>query len=148
LSSFAIVIDQAARRAARKARESGRVGPLSMQLSSASVSPAQHEQDVDEYSGWFGGGAFASKSQQVPPTSWRVSAFDQRPIVQAIRRLADQAEVATKNRKPLREPLHQLRDATWEIRVGNHRVFYEIREEGTVRILRVIIKSGTTEGSL
>lgn len=75
-------------------------------------------------------------------------AFDQRPIVQAIRRLADQAEVATKNRKPLREPLHQLPDATWEIRVGNHRVFYEIREEGTVRILRVIIKSGTTEGSL
>jgi hypothetical protein len=45
-----------------------------MQLSSASVSRAQHEQDVDEYSGWFGGGAFASKSQQVPPTSWRVSA--------------------------------------------------------------------------
>ena len=78
----------------------------------------------------------------------RLRAFDQRPIVQSIRDLAHQAEVATRNRKRLVEPLERIPAATWELRVGRHRVFYEIRAPGTVRVLPVIIKDGTTVESL
>ena len=74
--------------------------------------------------------------------------FDRRPIVQAIRTLSHQAETPTRNRKPLRERLDELPAATWELRVGRHRVLYEIRDRGTVRVLRVIIKAGTTAESL
>jgi mRNA-degrading endonuclease RelE of RelBE toxin-antitoxin system len=75
-------------------------------------------------------------------------AFDRRPIVQAIRGLSRDAEIATRNRKPLRVPLSELPDATWELRVGKHRILYEVRNPATVRILRVIIKRGTTAESL
>ena len=75
-------------------------------------------------------------------------AFDQRRIVQAIRELANQADVRTRNRRPLREPVGELPRVTWQVRVDKHRIFYEIRDEGTVRVLRVIIKRGTTEESL
>jgi len=74
--------------------------------------------------------------------------FEERPIIQAIRILSRQAETVTQNRKRLREPLEHLPDATWELRVGRHRVFYEIRDRATVRVLRVIIKTGTTSESL
>jgi mRNA-degrading endonuclease RelE of RelBE toxin-antitoxin system len=71
-----------------------------------------------------------------------------RPVVQAIRRLSRDAEIANRNRKPLRVLLSELPDATWELRVGKHRILYEVRNPATVRILRVIIKRGTTAESL
>ena len=74
--------------------------------------------------------------------------FDRRPVVNAIRMLAHQAETVTRNRRPLREPLDDLPAAVWELRIGKHRVFYEIRDRATVRVLRVIIKAGTTAESL
>jgi mRNA-degrading endonuclease RelE of RelBE toxin-antitoxin system len=76
-----------------------------------------------------------------------IQAFYRRPVVQAIRLLAHLAETETRNRKPLAEPLDLLPDATWECRVGVFRVLYRV-EERTARVLRVIIKSGTTGESL
>jgi hypothetical protein len=70
------------------------------------------------------------------------------PIVEAIRGLSDQAEAITRNRRPLREALEGLPMPVWQLRVGRHRVFYEIIAPATVRILRVIIKQGTTAESL
>jgi len=56
--------------------------------------------------------------------------------------------VETEQRKPLAEPLGDLPEASWEIRVGDHRVFYTIipsQESGrAVRILRVILKGTMT----
>jgi mRNA-degrading endonuclease RelE of RelBE toxin-antitoxin system len=75
-------------------------------------------------------------------------AFDQRAVVEAIRRLVHEAETATRNRKQLREPVGELPDGTWQIRVGSHRVFYEVVESRIARILRVIIKQRTTAESL
>jgi mRNA-degrading endonuclease RelE of RelBE toxin-antitoxin system len=74
--------------------------------------------------------------------------FDQRPVVQALRQLVYEAEVETRNRKPLRAEIRQFPEATWELRVGRHRVFYEVQAGATVRVLRVIIKTGTTAESL
>lgn len=61
--------------------------------------------------------------------------------------LVEKAEVETTNRKPLREPLQLLPEATWEVRVGPFRVLYRF-DDGTVIVLRVILKRGTTEESL
>jgi hypothetical protein len=81
--------------------------------------------------------------------------FDSRPIVQAVEELQHHAETRTRNRKPLDEPIAQLPEASWELRVGEHRVFYELRmressadsmtandatTRKTVRVLRVILK--------
>ena len=74
--------------------------------------------------------------------------YDRRPIVEAIRALSHEAEMTTRNRRPLREALEGLPMPAWQLRVGTHRVFYEIRRPATVRILRVIIKEGTTAESL
>lgn len=74
--------------------------------------------------------------------------FDRRPVVQAIRALSDQAETPTRNRKLLRSPIEGFPLVTWQLRVGRHRVFYEILPPATVHILRVIIKEGTTAESL
>jgi mRNA-degrading endonuclease RelE of RelBE toxin-antitoxin system len=74
--------------------------------------------------------------------------FDRRPIVQAIRLLSHQAETKARNQKRLRRPLEELPDDTWELRIGVHRVLYEVRAHATVRVLRVIIKKGTTADSL
>ena len=61
------------------------------------------------------------------------SAFERRIITSEIRaQLADQPMVETKNRKPLRNnPL-----ASWELRVGRYRVFYEVAT--TVRIVAIL----------
>jgi mRNA-degrading endonuclease RelE of RelBE toxin-antitoxin system len=61
------------------------------------------------------------------------SAFERKIITSEIRaQLADQPMVETKNRKPLRDnPL-----ASWELRVGRYRVFYEVAE--TVRIVAIL----------
>src|SRR5688572_15956105 len=66
--------------------------------------------------------------------------FDSRPIVRAVRELAHEAETETRNRKPLLQPIENVPEASWEIRVVEHRVLYEVKEGQTVRILRVILK--------
>ena len=62
------------------------------------------------------------------------TAREQRVILDAIVRfLAQDADVESKRRKPLRaNPL-----GPWELRIGNYRAFYEIKPEGLVRILAV-----------
>ena len=77
----------------------------------------------------------------------RVRAFDRPPIRKAVVALEHEAVAETINRKPLREPLSTLPEATWEVRVGRHRVLYQV-EGGTVWVLRVILKTGTTGESL
>jgi hypothetical protein len=88
--------------------------------------------------------------------------FDARPIVQAVEELRQQAETRTRNRKPLDEPIEQLPEASWEVRVGDHRVFYDVRAEEpddvppaeeskprkTVRVLRVILKGRHTTSAV
>jgi len=74
-------------------------------------------------------------------------AFDRPPIRRALAALEHQAVTETINRKPLREPLSALPEATWEIRVGRHRVLYWV-DGGTVWVLRVILETATTGESL
>ena len=64
-------------------------------------------------------------------------AVDQRVIVEAIRvHLTTDADRAGRRRKRLTaNPL-----APWELRVGDHRVFYEIEGNATVTILAVGVK--------
>ena len=73
--------------------------------------------------------------------------FDRPPIRRAIEELAHLAVAETRNRKPLREPIPTLPEATWEVRVERHRIFYCVNHE-TVLVLRVILKTGTTGESL
>jgi hypothetical protein len=75
-----------------------------------------------------------------------IHVFDSRPIVQAVRELAHQAETETRNRKPLLHPIEDVPQASWEVRVVEHRVLYEVKEGQTVRILRVILKGRQTTG--
>ena len=91
------------------------------------------------------------------PEAWAevnaLSAFARRPVRHAVVDLRHQAEVETRNRKRLLEPLAELPDATWEVRVqGRYRLLYCVRRdivEGvnivpTVEILRAIIKGTET----
>jgi mRNA-degrading endonuclease RelE of RelBE toxin-antitoxin system len=57
------------------------------------------------------------------------TAFERKIIVSEIReQLTYQPHVETKNRKPLRDtPL-----ASWELRVGKYRVFYEVDETASM----------------
>jgi len=76
-----------------------------------------------------------------------IRVFYRRPIVQAVRALGFLAETETRNRKRLAAPLDLLPDATWECRVGSFRVLYRV--DGRIaRVLRVIIKAGTTRKSI
>ena len=61
------------------------------------------------------------------------TAFERKIIVSEIReQLTHQPHVETKNRKPLRDnPL-----ASWELRVGKYRVFYEVDE--TARAVSIV----------
>jgi mRNA-degrading endonuclease RelE of RelBE toxin-antitoxin system len=61
------------------------------------------------------------------------STFERKIITSEIRvQLAHQPQVETKNRKPVRDnPI-----ASWELRVGKYRVFYEVAE--TVRIVAIV----------
>lgn len=83
--------------------------------------------------------------------------FERRAVMRAVDELSRQAEIDTRNRKPLRHPIAELPDATWEVRVrSRYRLLYRIRgpaegetERRTVEILRAIIKgTETTERSL
>jgi mRNA-degrading endonuclease RelE of RelBE toxin-antitoxin system len=61
-------------------------------------------------------------------------AFEQRVIVDAIKvHLLIDAHVETNRRKKLTQ--HPI--ATWELRVGKYRVFYELEEPTTVKIVAV-----------
>ncbi|HWE36049.1 MAG TPA: type II toxin-antitoxin system RelE/ParE family toxin [Isosphaeraceae bacterium] len=65
-------------------------------------------------------------------------AADRRVILDAVRtHLSNDAAIESRRRKRLAEnPL-----ASWELRVGDHRVFYEIEGDATVTILAVGVKS-------
>ena len=79
-----------------------------------------------------------------------LSAFERRAIMRAASDLASGAEIESRRRKRLREPLDDLPEATWQVRVrGRHRLLYCVRMETghplrTVEILRVIIKERET----
>jgi mRNA-degrading endonuclease RelE of RelBE toxin-antitoxin system len=78
----------------------------------------------------------------------QLRAFDARPVLAAVERLRHHAELMTRNRKPLRERLFDIPIAGWELRVGPHRVLYQVRDR-TVTILRVILKGrGTMTAAL
>ena len=73
--------------------------------------------------------------------------FERRPIMRAVDDLRHEAEVETQNRKPLRKPLEELPEATWEIRIrGKYRLLYCVTDpipennKRCVQILRAIIK--------
>jgi len=73
-----------------------------------------------------------------------VPVFRRGPVFAAIGQLRFQAEMQTRNRKPLVGPIADLPDATWEVRAGNYRAFYSIGEGRTVKVLRVILKRTST----
>jgi len=77
-----------------------------------------------------------------------LSVFQRPRVERAVDRLRHEAEVETRNRKPLARVLHQLPAARWSLRVGDHRVLYRIDRQ-IVQILRVILKgTSTTEEAL
>jgi len=78
-----------------------------------------------------------------------IKAFHRPRVYRALADLSHQAEIETTHRKRLLEPLDDLPDAAWELRVGDYRAFYvtrmsEERGEQTVRVLRVILKRTAT----
>jgi mRNA-degrading endonuclease RelE of RelBE toxin-antitoxin system len=76
-----------------------------------------------------------------------LSAFRRRIVLAAVeRQLRHEPNVETSQRKPLCEPLQLLPAASWELRVGEFRVFYAIEEGQTVTILAIILKGTETTG--
>ena len=74
-----------------------------------------------------------------------IDAFDIPMIRDRLVQLEHQAEQQTRNRRPLRTPLSWCPAATWQLRVGDYRVLYDVRD-GTVTILRLRFKgSSSTE---
>ena len=74
----------------------------------------------------------------------RLKPFEARSILEAIRQLRYEAEIATRNRKPLRSVIVSVPEASWELRVGDYRVLYAVRNRRLVRLLRVIFKGRLT----
>jgi mRNA-degrading endonuclease RelE of RelBE toxin-antitoxin system len=72
-----------------------------------------------------------------------IDAFDRARIRTEVLILADQADAATRNRRPLRRQLSWCPEATWQMRSGDHRVLYRI-EGGDVLALRVVLKGSRT----
>ena len=71
--------------------------------------------------------------------------FERKIVVATVeRQLRYQPDVETRNRKPLREPLEELPEATWELRIRDYRVLYWIADRRTVSVLRVILKGTAT----
>ncbi len=65
------------------------------------------------------------------------SAREQRIIIAGLRRyLQDDASVESKKRKKLKT--NEI--AAWELKLGKHRVFYDIEEEGQVKIMAIGFK--------
>ena len=75
----------------------------------------------------------------------RLDAFVYPRIRAAVLLLRDQAEIPTRNRRPLRATVWWCPEATWQARVGDFRILYRV-EEHAVYLLRVRLKgSRTTE---
>ncbi len=72
-----------------------------------------------------------------------VDAFDLPIIRKAIDLLKDQADVRTRNRRPLEQTVSWCPEATWQVRVRGHRLLYCF-DRGTVRVLRVRWKGSLT----
>jgi mRNA-degrading endonuclease RelE of RelBE toxin-antitoxin system len=72
-----------------------------------------------------------------------IPVFHRGRVVVAIQRLRFQAELETRHRRPLREPVEELPEATWEVRAGDYRALYWL-EGRTAWILRVILKGRRT----
>jgi len=72
-----------------------------------------------------------------------LEAFDRAKIRNAALILADQAEVSTHKRRPLRAPVSWCLEATWRLRIENYRVLYRV-DADTVLVLRVQFKGSRT----
>ena len=88
-------------------------------------------------------------SEQATAEIQALRSFYRPPILVAVAELVHQAETETRNRKRLQraEVPPEYPDPTWEIRVGEHRVFYSVEQE-TVRILGVKLKGTRTTGEI
>jgi len=73
-----------------------------------------------------------------------LAVFKRPAVVTAVEELRHEAEVETRNRKPLRRVLPRLPAAAWNLRVADVRVLYRISDGPSVQILRVIIKGTST----
>jgi mRNA-degrading endonuclease RelE of RelBE toxin-antitoxin system len=72
-------------------------------------------------------------------------AYDLPIITRAVQQLADQAEVESRNRRPIAAPISWCSAATWQLRVDAYRVLYRV-DGSMVQVLRVTFKgSRTTE---
>jgi len=72
-------------------------------------------------------------------------AYDLPLITRAALQLADQAEVPSRNRRPLEIPISWCPTATWQQRVDDYRILYRV-DERAVSLLRVLFKgSKSTE---
>jgi mRNA-degrading endonuclease RelE of RelBE toxin-antitoxin system len=75
----------------------------------------------------------------------RVDAFAYPRIRSTVFLLRDQAEIRTRNRRPLRATVWWCPEATWQARAGDFRILYRV-EGRHVYLLRVRLKgSRTTE---
>jgi hypothetical protein len=76
-----------------------------------------------------------------------IDAFVRAKIRSAVATLSEQANVVSRNRRPLRASVGWCPTATWQLRVESYRVMYRF-EPGEVQVLRVKFKgSATTEES-
>jgi hypothetical protein len=77
-----------------------------------------------------------------------LGSFRRKIVVDVVeRQLRYQPEVETRNWKPLRDPLPEVPEASWELRVqGDTRVLYWIADHRTVGVLRVILKGTSPLG--
>jgi len=73
----------------------------------------------------------------------RLDAFAYPTIKSAVTLLSHQAEVVTRNRRPLRAPVSWCLKASWQLRVGAFRVLYDVRDH-QVFLLRVVLKASRT----
>ena len=74
----------------------------------------------------------------------RISAVHRGPIIAAIERLCSQAELEARNRRPLLQPLDELPEATWEVRIGDYRGLCRRIRAVCAPFIRVIFKGANT----
>jgi mRNA-degrading endonuclease RelE of RelBE toxin-antitoxin system len=72
-----------------------------------------------------------------------LEAFDRAKVRNAVLALGDQAEVPTRNRRPLMSPVSWCPEATWKLRIEDYRLFYRV-DAATVFVLRVRFKGSRT----
>ena len=97
---------------------------------------------------WPQKAALATPSSGLPRPNGRLVRFEPSTLAaffHAVESPIHQAEVKTRNRKPLAAPLDEMPIASWEVRAGAWRILYEVKKRGRiVRILRVILKGRQT----